>query len=255
MNKARTTRPQINNWKKPAIEKNIELHWMDIWLPRISHISQLGLFFIAIYSLYFVVLPLYQKQVLDELIASKEIELKQLNTSLEKSYSELRSYYISGFISEASMKCTGIDVIPEKSSGRETPRALTVKISECLTESLNKSENIKRLRQKDIETINSEVSTLEKNLEIEQASAFETYNGIPSKAKTDKSILMHPDPNGFRRHLWEFFSKTGRPKSELDAYRLEISIQSTQEKVTNDYISLVMANIGKLHDINWEKHE
>jgi hypothetical protein len=204
------------------------------------------------FKYFFVVIPLYQKQVLDELIARKEVELKQINTSLEKSYSELRSYYMSGFIREASMKCTGIDVMTEESRGLETPIALTVKISECLIKPLNNSKNIKRLRQKDIETINSEVSALGKNLEIEQASAFETYKGIPSKAKTDKSILLPPDPNGFSGRLLEFLLRHGsRPKSELDDYRTEISIQTTQEKVAHDYTGLVMDKIGKLHEIKW----
>ena len=256
MNKVRAPRFQINKWKKSESRKETEMHWIDLWLTRLSHFSQFGLLFITICSLYFFVLPLYQKQLLDELTARKDIELKQLNILLEKSYSELRSYYMSGFISEAMRKCSGIDSMTENSSGRETPGALTVKISECLIEPLNKSKNIKRLRQKDIETINSDVSALGKTLEIAQAAAFETYKGIPSKAKTDKSILLPPDPNGLRgRLLVNLLRFRLRPKSELDDYRMEISIQTTQEKVAHDYTSLVMDKIGKLHDINWVRNE
>jgi len=163
--------------------------------------------------------------------------------------------YMSGFISEAMRKCSGLDINPEESSGREIPSALTIKISECLIEPLNKSKNIMRLRKKDIETINSKVSALRKTLENEQASAFETYKGIPNKAKTDKSMLLAPDPNSSRGILLEFFLRAGRPKSELDDYRMEISIQTTQEKVAHDYTSLVMDKIGELHDINWGKNE
>jgi len=162
LNKVRTSRVHINKWKKSESRKVTETHEIDLWLSRLSHFSQFGLLVITICSLYFFVLPLYQKQVLDELIARKDIELKQLNILLEKSYSELRSHYMSFFIQEATIKCSGIDFMRENSTGRETPRALTVKISECLIDPLNKSKYIKRLRPKDIETINSVVSALGK---------------------------------------------------------------------------------------------
>jgi hypothetical protein len=256
LNKTSSPKIQINKWKKTESRKEAETHWVDLWLQRISNFSQFGLFLMTIYSLYFVVIPLYQKEVLTEAIARKEIELKQLNTSLEQSYSELRSYYMSNFIRQASLKCTGLDIDPRemKISGKEIPIALTIKISECLIEPLNSSKDIKRLRQKDIETINLEIVALEKILENEQASALETYKIIAEKAKTDKSILQPIDVDSFSGKMLEMFTKIGRSKSYLDNYKMEISINITQRKVASDYVSSVMAKISKLHDINWEKH-
>lgn len=257
LNKTSQPKIQINKWKKSEFRKETETHRVDLWLQRISYFSQFGLFLITICSLYFVVIPLYQKEVLAEVIARKEIELKQLNTSLEKSYSELRSYYVSNFIRHASIKCTGLDINPEeiRTRGKETPIALTRKISECLIEPLYASKDIKRLRQKDIETINSEVVALEKTLKNEQTSALEAYKAIPNKAKTDKSILQPIESNSFSGEMLEIFTKIGRPKSEFDNYKMEISIDITQRKVAGDYVNSVMAKISELHDINWEKYE
>lgn len=56
--------------------------WLDRWLPRISHISQLGLFILTIGALYFTVIPLYQKALLEEAIAQKEVELKIATAAL-----------------------------------------------------------------------------------------------------------------------------------------------------------------------------
>lgn len=260
MNKTRIPKVHINKWKNPRSPKGTEgteRHWVDLWLLRISHFAQFGLFLITIYSLYFVVIPLYQKEILEEVIAKKEIELKQLNTSLEKSYSELRSYYMGNFIRQASFKCSGLDISPEeiRSRGKETPIELTRKISECLIEPLNASKDIKRLRPKDIGIISLEVAALGKILENEQASALEAYKTIPNKAKTDKSILRPIDPNSFSGKMLEMVAKLKRPKSEFDDYKMEISIATTQRKVASDYVSSVMAKIDKLHNINWEKHE
>jgi hypothetical protein len=47
----------------------------------------------------------------------------------------------------------------------------------------------------------------------------------------------------------------GRPKSDINDYRLEISIQTTQRKVCSDYMSSVMDKISKLNDIDWGKNE
>jgi hypothetical protein len=145
--------------------------------------------------------------------------------------------------------------MPVESSRKEAPIVLTVKISECLIEPLKKSKLLKQLRNIDIEIINMKVAVLAKNLEKEQASAFEKYNGIPDKAKTDKSILLPPDPNKFSGRSLGYFSKNGgMQKLKLDAWGMEVSIQNAQDKVTYDYTSLVMEKIGELHDINWERN-
>lgn len=50
----------------------------DLWLVRISYIAQVGLFFLTIFTIYFTVIPIYQNASLQESIAKKEIEYKQL---------------------------------------------------------------------------------------------------------------------------------------------------------------------------------
>ena len=49
----------------------------DKWLPRLSHFSQFGLFIFTVGTIYFTVIPLYQKALLEEAIAKKEIELRK----------------------------------------------------------------------------------------------------------------------------------------------------------------------------------
>ncbi|MDO8776376.1 MAG: hypothetical protein Q7K57_48225, partial [Burkholderiaceae bacterium] len=56
--------------------------WFDIWLPRLSHLSQFGLFLFTVATIYFTVIPLYQKALLDEAIAKKEIDLRDATAAV-----------------------------------------------------------------------------------------------------------------------------------------------------------------------------
>ena len=80
-------------------------HWLDIWLPRISHFSQFGLFVVTLGSLYFVVLPIYKVSVLDEAIARKEIELKESNELVEQNYKQVRKFAIEQFTYSVFANC------------------------------------------------------------------------------------------------------------------------------------------------------
>lgn len=92
--------------RKSGGAKNVaQGHWLDIWLPRISHFSQFGLFVITLGSLYFVVLPVYQKSILDEAIAQKEIELKKSEKLVTESYVQLRKQAVTLFTNKAFVEC------------------------------------------------------------------------------------------------------------------------------------------------------
>jgi len=54
----------------------------DIWLKRLSHVSQVLLVFLAIFGYFYTVKPVYEKALLDEQIAEKTLELKTMNSDL-----------------------------------------------------------------------------------------------------------------------------------------------------------------------------
>ena len=53
-------------------------------MPRLSHLSQFGLFLFTVGTIYFTVIPLCQKALLEEAIAKKEMELKETTAALVK---------------------------------------------------------------------------------------------------------------------------------------------------------------------------
>ncbi|EAT8440795.1 hypothetical protein E8Q25_09315 [Salmonella enterica] len=55
---------------------------IDIFLSRVSHVSQFVLVAFAIFGYFYTVRPIYQKELLSEDIAKKEVELKSLKTEM-----------------------------------------------------------------------------------------------------------------------------------------------------------------------------
>ncbi|MEP6935807.1 MAG: hypothetical protein ABI988_18025 [Nitrospirota bacterium] len=75
-----------------------EIKQPDIWLQRLSHISQFGLFIFTVWAIYFTVIPLYQKAFLEEAIAKKEVELKEANAALEGAYVRFKAMILNDFV-------------------------------------------------------------------------------------------------------------------------------------------------------------
>lgn len=63
---------------------------LDIYLNRISHLSQVFLVAFAIFGYFYTVRPIYQKELLSEDIAKKEFELNGLKKELKRSSDTLQ---------------------------------------------------------------------------------------------------------------------------------------------------------------------
>lgn len=79
---------------------------VDLWLQRLSHFSQTGILFATIWMMYFTVIPLYQKSLLDEAIAKKEIEIIEATKSLHSIYIETRPYLAKDFSLNINLNCS-----------------------------------------------------------------------------------------------------------------------------------------------------
>lgn len=119
----------------------------DTWLDRLSHLSQFGLFLFTVGNIYFTVIPLYQKALLDEAIAKKEIDLIEAtkavtlkeaalsvaqqalqtkSTELDNAtkalaqtelnvYQQQRGFEIDRFLHFVGAECSGLLIRPPKS--------------------------------------------------------------------------------------------------------------------------------------------
>lgn len=235
-----------------------ETHWLDIWLPRISHFSQFGLFVVTIGALYFTVLPLYQKAVLEEAIARKEVQLAQAEKSLEDSYVRLRSFAIREFVFGTGAKCSSLMLPPralraldEKPSpiSSETDEIFSINAGACLKEEFQKSKSLKELRPADLQTLSSDVDRIATNITARRESALKEYRSIPQRAKVDPSILKPLGPFSERMHA--FLSKL-QPAARVDASRFSLAVKETQSSVAHEYDAYIREQVVTLRSIKWE---
>ncbi|GFO67224.1 hypothetical protein GMLC_08030 [Geomonas limicola] len=57
----------------------------DVWVQRVSHLSQLGLLVLAAFGYIYTVRPIYTKSLLEEEIAKKQIEMKEKDQKIAES--------------------------------------------------------------------------------------------------------------------------------------------------------------------------
>lgn len=80
---------------------------IDIYLGRLSHLVQLGLFLVTLWTLYYTVVPLYKSAQIEESLAQKELELQKIQQKAERVEFKLRQQEVHNFAIRAS-NCVGI---------------------------------------------------------------------------------------------------------------------------------------------------
>src|ERR1700674_3669279 len=81
----------------------------DAWLLRLSFIAQIGLCVIAAYGLFYTVIPLYQKAMIDEQIAQKTLELEKARVDLSATYGRARALAVQNAIFHLGVQCLGLN--------------------------------------------------------------------------------------------------------------------------------------------------
>lgn len=230
---------------------------LDVWLPRINHFSQLGLFAIAMWSLYFTVLPLYQKAVLEESIAKKELELAASEKALEQTYSRIRHYAVREFVFSAGAECSSLMIRPSDTRWDAKPspapsmaeQILKIDTEACLKKELQQVPSLKELRPKNLRTLSDHVIRIATEIKKRQGNAWEKYKSLPQNAAKDPSILK--PPGHFGEGALILLSKLHYPPSEIEATRFSLSIQETQSAVAYEYDNYVRDQILTLRSIDW----
>lgn len=77
----RVHRKTLRKRPPPAAVEGIS--WADVWLARAASLSQPLLLVLAVFGYFYTVVPAYQKELLSEQIAAKEIELGRLQREID----------------------------------------------------------------------------------------------------------------------------------------------------------------------------
>ena len=148
---------------------------IDVWISRLASISQSVLVVLTAAGFYFTVLPLYQKAALEEAIAKKESELKELTAALDKAYSRTRFSALKNFVFSAGVECSGL-MLPARNQhliGKIDPpdrkpyaqETLEIDPKKCLLSRFERSKALNEIRAQDRTVLGEAVAKITQELD------------------------------------------------------------------------------------------
>ena len=234
-----------------------ETQKLDVWLLRLSHFSQFGLFLFTVGAIYFTVIPLYQKALLDEAIAKKEVELTIANAALERAYASIRTAVVKDYVFFAGAKCTGLferseplialgKPVPTRPSLADTLFAIDVPA--CLTNAAKVSVSLQELRAEDRKLFDQQLLALGEDVLALRQRAMTEHKEAPSRAAANPTSL--PPPDGVTNKILEFLANREPPERHQQRVR-EAEIKSEQSSIATAYANKVRQKISALKAIEW----
>lgn len=233
-------------------------HWIDVWLPRLSHLAQFGLFVLTIGGFYYTVLPLYQKAVLEEAIAKKEVELASATKALDQSYVRIREYAVREFYIKATPQCTGLffsrqntseaatEGVEKKQSRAEFVFAIDVPL--CLKHAADNTSALNEFRQTDRKLFDAALTQLGVEIaELRKVSLAE-YQTAPSRI-TDADLKALPS-DSYRVRVQEQIEKWNGGRRD-DSARRKIAEDLAKERTLDRYEKAIREGIRALQQIRW----
>ncbi len=267
---AKSLRNRIMN-RGGAVERSRREKLLDTWLPRLSHLSQFGLFLLTLGALYFTVLPLYQKALLDETIARKEIELKRANAEIEKAYINVRTFTVRAYVLFSGAECSGLldSSEPPSEPGKSRKvrrtfanRIFAIDVGACLNEALKNTPSLGNLRISDYEFFVKRIAEIGRRLVEKRQQAMREHESVPERGRLNPGSI--PPPTGFRAQGLELMAKlyadldkarvSGpklEPRESFEQQKRKLVIEIEQERVAMRYAEEIRNEVASLRVLKW----
>lgn len=209
-------------------------------------------------GLYFTVLPLYQKALLDEAIARKEIELQQTQVALDKAYLSVRQIVVQQFIVQAMDNCSHISRLlvdlehqPKQKSGPKNSsenELLSIDAKSCIANATDRTKAITDLRQADRSLIEREATRIASSIASLQQRAIKEFDEVPASFRSNPSQFKLA--NDSRSRMLDFLAKH-RPLEEIEQQRKELMVEQAQEAVVARYHQELLNEITSVRRLSW----
>ena len=228
---------------------------LDTWLQRLSHIAQVGLFIFSVGTIYYTVIPLYQKSLLDEAIAQKEVELKEANKALRATYEKARPFIARDFALRLSFECSPFgqqanERRNSKTERSESKRFFDYEVLSCIQQLVATENGIGQLFPADKEALKSLALRVGESIERLKQEELEKLNSVGARAIKDPESL--PPPGQFMQQYLDFASRFESPQ-KLEKVRLESRIKEEKSRIALEYQSEAQKAILRVQEIQWPK--
>ena len=257
---------QMRKSFRKSIKKDLPLSTesqIDIWLSRLSHFSQIGLLAVAAFGYVYTVIPVYQKSLLDEQIAQKELQLSSLQVKLNESYALNRADVVKTFVVGVYYRCNGVDKLPRYASDnfdkklnikQKLGEVFEIDIKECFLDPFYKSKKIKEsLRAEDIEKLTKEVVYIGENLDKSKLALRTMFN------KFEASVALNPETlnqikldHSFEYRMLEI-RKSNMSKEDYESALFTAKVNQGLDDIRTKYSGEIHKELIKLTKIDWSK--
>lgn len=215
---------------------------LDLWLQRLSHVAQIGLLVFTVWAIFYTVIPIYQKDFLEEQISKKELELSRLENAL---YEKDRANFLRGFIVSASAECSGI-LIPISENLIE--KTLAINPILCLTSVFDSTPGAVDLKQEDKAFLQRAVIITANQLEASRQKALIRYESAEATVRRNPELLQLPDnPPGKVAEI--AFKNLSSDRKNL--FLTQIAVSSERLAASSQYSSNVSNAIHQMRTITW----
>lgn len=233
--------------------QNPPTHKLDIWLPRLANFTQVALLLLTTAGFYLTVLPLYQKALLDEAFARKEVELKHVTASLEAKYVKLRRVAVHGFITYAEMDCSGLGEIMLKKAGEKVDRTqpFTIDVKKCLVDYEVASIGLSELRTDDRVFFRTEVAKIADEIAKLQADAALNYRRAEQDIN-DGNMEAYASKREFSAQALKFLAQHMTPEQVAARKRLD-AVEELRRQRVDGYWNAFRTGLRSLANLTWPK--
>lgn len=249
--------------KLPRRQSNSATHTpkpakIDLWLQRVSGVAQILLSIVTLGTLYFTVVPLYQKAALEETVARLERDLKVLRVAHDESYSRLRDLAVREFVTYAGAECSGL-LIPPPAPGaraRQTEEhsrdALGIEATSCLMKNLKVAKALSNLEKRDFDRFSERVLMLAKELDADRVSALKEFSDVPTRVSEVESreIPLTGLSGEWDKVLGDIEVRGVGVAGRAEARHRSV-IAQLQWKIIESYIKKVQGGIFQLRQMDW----
>lgn len=233
---------------------------IDIWFLRISHLSQFGLFLLTLGTIYFTVIPLYQKAVLEEKIAQKQMQIQEMEIFADALYRKTRNYVVSQFVSKVGFQCTSLSLSPPSlSSFNESDsdwtlvyspkRALLIEPKVCANNLFDANNDLSELKSEDFKMLKDSLNHILDEIEGFRKEAIFRHDHARKTVEADPYLS---DPHNIQVGSLDYlFLRDQSPAKQRDVL-FEVAVSKEQVRALSSYEEIFRERIVSLASLSWK---
>lgn len=216
---------------------------LDVWLYRCGNLSQILLGIFTIAGFFFIVVPIYQKELLSESIAKSELRLSELNMEIEnlKTAERFRNVRINLLVLHD--RCSKLfQNLLYKSPLDNTPRAyeihsrsvLEFNAEECWVDSYKEIMKDVVLTDSELQRLDDDINGAAREIKKERQKFLVEYDSylLPE----NESSLVESKPYDVQENI---LIKMGATKDDILKSRREFALREAKLRINEKYNSFL----------------